>query len=465
MKKETIEKIIGKGESETLELKPSLSQINEIVETISAFANTVGGKIIIGVSDSGKIKGVEIGKGTIENLTNTIAQNTEPKIQPHITVEKTKGKNIIVVDVPESMDKLVLAYGRPYKRVGKSSPRMSKEEYEKRILEKHKEKLQFDTQICKNTSLEDIDWNFIKETFIPLYEKVSEKRITGKSKSLLDSLNCTRDNKPTNAGILLFGKEPQKFYLNSYIALARYKGKTEGFERLDYKEFRGNLIQQIDNCDKYIKEHITVMSRSLPHKVEREDIPEYGWFTIRELITNAVCHRDYSQEGSKVIIKMFDDHIEYYNPGGLPVGITPQNITEKQFSRNSIIANVLAKIRYIEELGEGWNKITDEYKTHPLKPKMPKIVADEFSILVILFSPREKFGKGSSDLNERQKKAIDYIRRKGKITNSEYQKINRTTKKTATRDIQNLVRREILIRYGRTGKGVYYTLNLIYKGT
>jgi len=253
--------------------------------------------------------------------------------------------------------------------------------------------------------------------------------------------------------------------MNTYIALARYKGKEISAERLDYKEFQGNIIKQIDDCNTYIKEHIAIMSRLLTHKVEREDIPEYGWFSIRELITNAVCHRDYSKQGSKVIIKMFDDHIEYYNPGGLPEGITPENITKKQYSRNPIIAKILAKIRYIEELGEGWNKIIDEYKRHPLKPKMPKIVGDEFSVLVTLFSTKKKFEKSTSELNERQKKAIEYTRKKGKITNSEYQKINKTIKKTSTRDMQDLVRREILLRKGRTGRGVYYILNPIYKGT
>lgn len=96
---------------------------------------------------------------------------------------------------------------------------------------------------------------------------------------------------------------------------------------------------------------------------------------------------------------------------------------------------------------------------------MPKIAADELSILVTLFSAKEKFEKGTSGMNERQKKAMEYTRRKDKITNSEYQKINKTTKKTSTRDIQDLVRREVLFRKGRTGKGVYYTLNPIYKGT
>jgi ATP-dependent DNA helicase RecG len=206
------------------------------------------------------------------------------------------------------------------------------------------------------------------------------------------------------------------------------------------------------------------MSRLLPHKVEREDIPEYCWFSIRELITNAVCHRDYEDQGSKVIVKIFSDRIEFYNPGGLPKGITPENILIRQYSRNPIIANALAKLKYIEELGEGWNKIIDEHKNHPLKPKLPKIISDRYSVLVSLHSVEEKFEKTTKELNERQKRAIGYLRRNERITNKEYQEINETTKKTATRDLQEMVGLGILIKSGRTGRGVYYILNPTYKG-
>ncbi len=342
--------------------------------------------------------------------------------------------------------------------------RMGKDEYERLILEKHSEKLQFDKQICGEASLKDLDWEFVKEKFIPLYEKVSEKKIISSPLSLLESLDCLKSNKPTNAGILLFGKNPQKFYMNAYIALARYKGTAIGAERLDCKDFQGNIIEQIDNCDKYIKEHVTVMSKLLPHKVQREDIPEYGLFSIRELITNAVSHRDYKNEHTKVIIKFFDDRIEFYNPGGLPKHITPKNIVKKQFSRNPIIAKVLAKIRYIEELGEGWDKIMNEHKNHPLKPRRPRIETDEQSVLVNIFSTKEKFEKGTLELNGRQENAIIYARKKTRITNSEYQEINETTKKTASRDLLALVKREILVKKGTTGKGVFYILNPVYRG-
>ena len=170
------------------------------------------------------------------------------------------------------------------------------------------------------------------------------------------------------------------------------------------------VFYQIDECDKYVKEHIAIMSRLLPHKVEREDIPEYCWFSVRELLTNVVCHRDNKDQGSKVIVKMFFDRIECYNPGGLQKGITPENILIRQYSRNPVIANALAKVKYIEELGEGWNKIINEHKNHPLKPKLPKIISDKYSILVIIYSVGEKFEKAPAELNERQKRAIGYLK-------------------------------------------------------
>jgi len=456
-----IKALIKEGESETLEFKKSLGEWKEIIETISAFSNTKGGKIIIGVSKSGKLLGVDIGKDTIERFTNQISQNTDTKVHPHITVEKIDGKQIIIIEVKESTDHLVLAFGRAYKRVGKSTVRMSKDEYENLILEKHKEKIQFDKQICKEANLRDIDWEFVKGEFIPLYEEISERKIVGIPQSILESLGVIKDEKPTNAGILLFGKNPQKFFMNAYIALARYKGREIGIERLDYKEFNGNLFQQIDGCDRYLKEHIAIMSKLLPYQVQRQDIPEYGLFSIRELITNAVCHRDYENQHTKIIIKVFSDKIEFYNPGGLPEDITPKNIAEKQYSRNSVIAKVLAKVKYIEELGEGWNKIIKEHKAHPLRPKMPKIKSDRYTTLVTIFSVRDKFEetKKTLELNDRQRKAIEFLKEKGRITNREYVNLLQGTISgdTALNDLKDMVKKGI-ISIKQKGRSSYYVI-------
>lgn len=199
MSRKELTNLIDNTESLNIEWKPSLSQINEIIETVSAFSNTEGGKIIVGVSSSGKLFGVDIGKDTIERLTNQISQNTDPKIHPRITVKKIDKKSIIVIEVKESSDHLVLAFGRPYKRVGKSTVKMGKDEYEKLILEKHKDKLQFDTQLCLKASIKDID----KEKLRWFLRKAKEERSYDidpetPSKEALNRLNLIQDEKLTN---------------------------------------------------------------------------------------------------------------------------------------------------------------------------------------------------------------------------------------------------------------------------
>lgn len=453
------QKLKIKDENDRTEFKTSLSEINEIIETISAFSNTEGGKIFAGVSNSGKIIGVQIGKGTIEELTNRISQNTDPKIHPKITVKKINALSIIEIDVGESFDRLVLSFGRPYKRVGKSTVRMTKDEYEGLILKKHKTKTRFDKQICGEAGIGDIDMEFVEKQFIPLYEKATGKKVLGTPMAVLESLNCIKKRKPTNAGILLFGKDPQKYFMNAYISLARYAAEDVDVKRLDYKEFTGNLFNQIDACAKYIMDNISVMSVLKKGKVRREDIPEYGWFSIRELITNTVCHRDYSNMGSKIIVKIFSDKIEFYNPGGTQ-GITTKNIAKMQFSRNPIISKILSKAEYIEELGEGWDKILKEHKEHPLKPKTPKISSDNFNFIVYIYSAKSKFaeqGEKKNNLSERQKRIADYLLVNREITTSKCAKVLKVSNDTALRELGILLKRGKIVKKG-IGRAVHYIL-------
>ena len=459
-------KMIKQGESEVLELKESLSVKEEIGNTISAFSNTKGGMIIIGINDFGETIGLNIGKNTIEQLANYIKQNTDNSIYPKISVVRISDKDVIIVEVNEVDEKPVFFKGKAYKRVGKSNHKLSASEIRKLAKESGR-KLYWDKQICEGTDLKDIDLGFVKKFFILFYEKRFNKKITGSPKELLETLNCIRSNQPTNAGILLFGKNPQKTFMNSYIALARYKGNIESVERLDYKEFKGNIFEQIDKCNEYIIEHIATMSNLDPGKVRREDIPEYGKFSIRELITNAVCHRNYENQHTKVIIKMFSNKITFYSPGGLPKNITPENISERQFSRNPAIANALAKIDYIEELGEGWNKILNEHKKHPLKPRMPKIESDKSVTLIAIYSTKKKFEKKkvgplNGPLNgplktpdKRRNEILKFIRQHKKVKRAQLVYTLKIPLGTLKRDLAILISKGFIEKVGSDKTGHY----------
>ncbi|MBU2561040.1 MAG: putative DNA binding domain-containing protein [Nanoarchaeota archaeon] len=457
--KDEIKKLVAKKESATLEFKPGLSEPDRIVEVACSFANARGGVIVVGVSDSGSVVGVDVGRQTVEQLSNKVVDNTDPAIYPEISVENIDGKDVIMVKVASTPNKPHTAFGRSFIRVGKTTKLMRQSEYEQLLLKR--KNMAFDSQVCEDAGLNDLDMKFVR-SFISKYELLNKTKIAGTPLGLLESLGGVKNKKPTNAGILLFGKDPRKFFPNAFIAIARYKGDEIGVERLDYKEFEGRLFDQVDDADRYIKEHVAVMSRLLPYKVERQDIPEYPLFSIRELVTNAVAHRDYSEQGSKVIVKMFDGRMEFYNPGGLEKGITSKNIAAKQYSRNPVITKVLSKVKYIEELGEGWDKILSEHDEHPLKPKKPEIGADEYSFSVTVFSTKGKFEEEkaplqSVELNKRQKKAIEYVKEKGRITRREYVDISNVSAKTANIDIDDLEKKGIIQKKGK-GRSVHYVL-------
>ena len=457
MNQKQLKKLIEQGESQYLDFKKTPANIGK---DICGFANTNDGIILVGVADDGKPIGVS--NKDEEQVANS-AYSLDKPVYPEITKINSDGKTVLMVKVKKSSE-LHTYKGYGYKRVGSTDKPMSIEELVKKAQELGIVK--FDSEVCNKATLKNIDWDFVKEFFVPRYEKYAEKEVVGSHINLLEALGCVKEDKPTNAGILLFGKNPQEFFRNGYIALVRYRGREVGIERLDHREFRGNLFKQIDECDRYIKEHIMMMGRLLPYQVEREDIPEYPWFSIRELTINATTHRDYAVTGSKVIIKMFDDHMEYYNPGGLLFGITPDNIVTRQHSRNEVIASVLSKIKYIEEVGEGWDKIIKEHKEHPLKPLLPKITADEYSVMVEIFSTREKFEEKGRDekivemeveVNERQRHAVEYLKEKQKITNKGYQDITGTNRVVAFRDLNDLVEKNI-IEMIKKGRGTYYRM-------
>jgi len=220
-----ISKVLKDGESESIEFKKSTGEWKEIIETISAFTNTRGGIILVGVDKKKNIYGVSIGKGTIEDLTNKILNNTEPKIYPEIGIQSLNKKKIIYIKVEAYPYDVVLAFGKPFKRVGKNTVRMNNEEYKRKILEIHKRELYFDGQICSEANLSDIDERKVKE----FVRKAQNKRKLDINETLsleeiLRKLKLMKGKELTNACILLFGKNPQDFFIQAGVKCIRFKG-------------------------------------------------------------------------------------------------------------------------------------------------------------------------------------------------------------------------------------------------
>ena len=392
---------------------------------------------------------------TIEQLTNKIISNTEPKIYPDISVRKFEGKNLIVIRVDKYSYDIVLAFSRPYKRVGKSTIKMSKDEYERSILEKHKDKLYFDSQICKEATLDDID-NIKVKKFLERasFERRLEINPNITPKEALRKLNLIKKDKLTNGAILLFGKNPQKFFLQSETRCARFKG-IEPLEFIDMKVFGGNIIDQREDALEFVKEHIQLHAEI--KGTERIERWEYPIEAIREAVTNALCHRNY-KISSNVQIRVFDDRIEVWGCGPLPEPLTVEDLRKKHDSvlRNPLIGRCFFLIKYIEQWGTGTNRMIKKC----LSSGLPEPLFEEISgNLVVTFRGKitKEYLEGL-DLNKRQIVAMEYIKKIGKITNKNYREMfPEISNETARLDLSTLVRKKLLNKRGEK-RGVYYTV-------
>lgn len=279
-------------------------------------------------------------------------------------------------------------------------------------------------------------------------------------KEALERLDLIESGKLTNTAILLFGKKPQKLFIQAKIRCGRLKGTSE-HDFIDMKILDGTIPELRENAMKFITEHIK-------HAVyfdanRRYDRWEYPLRALEEVITNALAHRDYF-ENSDIQLAIYDDRIEIWNPGELPKPLTPEDLKRKHRSipRNRLLASQLFLIKYIERWGMGTNRVVDEMKQNNLPEPEFQNLSGGFE--VILPGPGRAFEEEIEkaklyklEVNERQKKAIEYLRKKGTITRQIYSDLNKISGTYAKKELNELREKNIIKRFGR-GKNTYYKL-------
>jgi len=453
MNSQEASKLIQHGESETLELKRSLGELREIVETTGAFANASGGTILAGVSPQKEIIGVRIGTDTLESLANSIKQNTDPAILPSIFTVQLKGKQVIVLQIEESSVKPVLAYNKPFKRVGRSNHILSSNEMAKLVLESAGSS--WDAGIVEGIDLSLIDDQIVQKF---LATAVQERNLNIEPQTsipeVLEKLGLLKGRKLTRAAVLLFGKLPQGEFLQSQVRCARFKG-TKPLDFLDMQVIEGNLIDQVTETMRFIQKNITLSAEI--KGLQREENWEYPLPAVREAIVNAICHRDYRDPGN-VQVRIFDDRLEVWNPGLLPEDLSIEDLKRPHVSRprNKLIAHAFFLLKYIEQWGTGTIRMMEACQTADFPE--PEFAEMSGSFVVTFHKLRfteeylEQLG-----FTERQRHAVEYVRAKGRITNREYVGLTGLSRPTATRDLTELVKKSILSQHGR-GKGSYFEL-------
>ena len=446
-----LEKLISEKESESLEFKESLSEWKEIIETVSAFSNTKGGIILIGVRNDGEIIGADIGKNSLEDLANKIKENTDPIVFPGISIQRINNKNIIIIAIEENETKPILAFGRVFKRIGRTNQKLSTLEIRKMFLSSSK--VYWDELVCRNAVKDDIDEKKVKQFLEKAkFERRLNVDLSVDAKEALKKLNLMKNNRLTNAAILLFGKEPQRFFPQSELRCARFKG-TKPLEFIDMKILDGDLINQREDALKFVKEYIGLHAEI--KGTERVERWEYPIEAIREAITNAICHRDYEVAGN-VQVRIFDDRLEVLGCGPLPEPLIIEDLKKEHNSvlRNPLIAECFFRIGFIEQWGTGTNRMVELCIQHNL----PEPIFEESGgSLIVIFRKYYITDEILNSLNERQRKSVEYLKKNKNISRQKYASLFGCSARTAYNDLQEMVSKNILQRKGK-GKQTYYEL-------
>lgn len=446
-------RLIKQGESDFLELKRSLGERREIVETAGAFANASGGTILVGVSPQQEIIGVQIGTDTLESLANTIKQNTDPAALPSISVVQVEDKQVVAIEVDESPVKPVLAYNKPFKRVGRSNHVLSGSETAKLALESAG--TSWDAGIVEGIDLFSIDEQTVRK-FLAAASQKRNLEIDPQTPlpEALEKLGLLRGGKLSRAALLLFGRNPQREFLQAVVRCARFKG-TKPIDFLDMQVIEGNLINQVTETMRFIQKNISLSAEI--KELQREEKWEYPLTAVREGVVNAICHRDYRDSGN-VQIRIFDDRLEVWNPGLLPEGLSIEDLKGPHVSRprNKLIAHVFFLIKYIEQWGTGTLRMIEACRA----ADFPEPEFAEMSGNFVVAFHKSRFTEDhlkQLGLTERQRRAVEYIKANGKITNREYVKLTGVSRRTATDELQDLVKKGIFTQVGK-GAGSHYQL-------
>jgi len=419
---------------------------DEYLKTLCAFANSEGGVLYIGIRKDGTPVGVENPEKFLEILPNKIRNKLG--IIPDIKLELMKNKEIIKIIIKPS-EMPVFYKGRFYIRSGSTTQEVNGYDLMRIIMKKHK--ISWDS-LPSEAGTDEID-----EATVERFKVMAKGRLAilgnESHKNILENLEFIKDGKLTNAAILLFGKNPQKFYLNSISRVGRFKTSTE---ILDTVIIKGNLFEQVDALVNAIKKHINV--RYVIEDVQRKDVWDYPLPAIREACINALIHRDY-MDSAEIQIKIYDDHIWFWNPGGLPEGITIEDLKKEHASRprNKLIAMTFYYAGLIERWGTGTKRIVDLCKEQGLPEPEFKEEFGGFSVVFWKDIYNEEYLR-KLGLSERQIKAVLYVKENGKITNREYQKINNCSRNTASNDLKKLVLKGVLKESGKKGAGSYYEI-------
>ena len=392
-------------ENQNTEFKSSFN--TRVIESLVAFANTGGGTVYVGVDDSGKLLGIQLARESVQNFINEIKSKTAPEIIPDVAVMDFEGKQIVAFQIQEYPIKPVAVQGRYYKRVNNSNHQLTVGEVVNLYLRTINSS--WDTYVDKLHTIDDISIEKVQKAIDILESK--GRSIAEDPLSFLLKYNMIREGEITNAAFLLFHKDDD---IISTVELGRFQ--TDIIIK-DSARSKSDVITQVDEVLNFVRKHINkeVIITDSAYNTERW---QYPLEAIREIVLNMIVHRDY-RATSDSIVKVYDDKIEFFNPGTLPDDITIDDLMNNRYKstpRNKMIADFCKDLGLIEKYGSGIRRVISLFREAGLP--LPKFEQISGGLNVTVYSKisgrmvGDRVGDRVGDgLSETQRKILSLMQR------------------------------------------------------
>jgi len=432
--------LIDTKEGQKLEFK---KQPSNLAKEMVAFSNSSGGKILVGVDDSGDITGlnnINEKKSKIQDF----ARNCDPSVQ----IDMETIDDVIVVKVKEN-NRAHKAPDGFYLRQGPNSQKLDQKEIAEVMHEKGE--IVFDEMICNDfTYPQDFD----KKVFEEFLEMADITKNLDDEQLLLNLGVAKKSDELefTNAGVLMFAKNPKKFYIQAEVICGAYES-DEKTEINDREVIEAPLLSSIRKAEQFVLENTE--KNIVIDGLERKKFPEIPREALREAIVNAAMHRDYHGRKESVQIDVFPKRVVVRNPGGLMKGMRKKDLGTKSMRRNPNLANLLDKVGFAERMGTGINRMEKAMREADLANPTFE-TNSHFQVSLQRKTQKEVVKFSGANLNGRQKEALKVAYREGSINNSRYREINKVHRQTAKRELRDMVSKGILEKRGKT-RGTFYT--------
>lgn len=452
-----LNKLLAQGRGPMLEFIPE-PDAGMLAQTIAAMSNAVGGSIILGMDANGKMNGdaLEWAEAAMDRALRLFDPPLRGSEMPTWQHDETPGGVVITLSVQPAARTVTLAGHRVLVRSGSTNVTLSREQAENLPAA---EPESTEENEVPGATLGDFDEGILAEYERHRQQRGARGEILTREELLRDAGAISAAGRPTVAGLLLFGRAPERFLPQAGIVLVRFQGTSvrqaaSSAERYQRRvEITGPAARQVERAWEVLREE--TQRGSQVDGLTRRESSDYPPEAVREAVVNAVCHRDYGVRGQRIEIRLFDDRMEIMSPGGLPGHITLDNILEEHYSRNPRLVRGLYYWGYIEELGQGIDIIYDAMRrAHHPDPHLQDTRRNFTVTLLNMVDDLE--AEYADELNPRQILVLKHLRDNERITNADFRRLAPDmSAETLRLDLHEMVEKGFLLRVGDK-RGTYY---------